>query len=61
MAGARLTADEALAFGLVDAVVGRSELEPVVRALAKDALGADASHVAAIKRMISQRVCLQNR
>ena len=49
MAGAKLTADEALRFGLVDAVVPLSELMPAAHALAEDARGAEAAHVAAIK------------
>ena len=52
MGGARLTADQALAFGLVDAVVPGSELLPFARALAEDALAADPAHVAAIKRAV---------
>jgi enoyl-CoA hydratase/carnithine racemase len=52
MGGARLTADQALAFGLVDAVVPGSELLPFARALAEDALAADPAHVTAIKRMV---------
>jgi len=52
MGGARLTAEQALAFGLVDAVVPGSELLPLARALAEDTLAADRTHVAAIKRMV---------
>jgi enoyl-CoA hydratase/carnithine racemase len=52
MGGARLTADQALTFGLIDAVVPGSELLPFARALAEDALAADPAHVAAIKRMV---------
>jgi enoyl-CoA hydratase/carnithine racemase len=52
MGGARLTADQALAFGLIDAVVPGSELLPFARALAQDALAADPAHVTAIKRMV---------
>ena len=52
MGGARLTAEQALAFGLVDAVVPGSELLPFARALAQDALDADPAHVTAIKRMV---------
>lgn len=52
MGGARLTADQALAFGLVDAVVPGSELIPFARAVAEDALAADPAHVAAIKRAV---------
>jgi enoyl-CoA hydratase len=52
MGGARLGSDEALAFGLVDAVVAESELLPFARALAADAEGAARRHVAAIKAML---------
>ncbi len=52
MAGAKLTADEALAFGLVDRVCGADELAATIGALAADAQGATAEHVAAIKAMI---------
>jgi enoyl-CoA hydratase/carnithine racemase len=52
MGGARLTADQALAFGLIDAVAPGSELLPAARALAQDALAADPAHVTAIKRMV---------
>ncbi|MDJ0627973.1 MAG: enoyl-CoA hydratase/isomerase family protein [Rhodobacter sp.] len=51
MGGAKLNSDEAMRFGLVDAVVPRSELEPFVATLCEDALGADAGHVTAIKGM----------
>ena len=52
MGGARLGSEEALAFGLVDAVVPASELMPFARALAEDAAGATRAHVAAIKAMV---------
>ena len=52
MGGARLDAAEALSFGLVDAVLSRSELEPFVQALCADVLGATPEHVAAIKAMV---------
>ena len=52
MGGARIGAEEALSFGLIDAVVPASELMPFARALAEDAGGAAQAHVAAIKRMI---------
>jgi enoyl-CoA hydratase/carnithine racemase len=50
MAGERMTAEAALAAGLVDAL----DDDPVARARiwAEDALGADPAHVAAIKAMI---------
>lgn len=51
MGGARIEAPEALAMGLVD----RLAEDPVAeaRALAADAMGADRSHVEAIKEMLS--------
>lgn len=52
MAGARLTAEEALAFGLIDAVVPAEELPGRALALAEAARGATAAHVAAIKAML---------
>ena len=52
MAGARATAEEALAWGLIDRIVPADSLMETARALAADALGATASHLASIKRMI---------
>ncbi len=52
MAGAKLSAREAQAIGLVDAVVPREALDERVRTLCADALGAEARHVAAIKAML---------
>lgn len=52
MGGARLSAEDAFAFGLVDGLVGGSELVPFARSLAEDAAAARKSHVAAIKAMI---------
>lgn len=52
MAGAKLTADEALAAGLVDRLCAPEELGVTVEGLAADAQGATAAHVAAIKAMI---------
>jgi enoyl-CoA hydratase/carnithine racemase len=52
MGGARLGAEEALAFGLVDAVVPGEELMARALALTEAAAGAEAAHVAAIKRMV---------
>ena len=51
LGGAKLTADEALACGLVD----RIDDDPLTcaRALAADALAADPAHVAAIKAMLA--------
>ena len=53
MGGAKLTAEEALAFGLVDAVVPVSELDPFVTTLCEDALGATPDHVAGIKALFA--------
>jgi enoyl-CoA hydratase/carnithine racemase len=50
MGGARLSADQALTFGLVDLVA--EDAVSAARALAADALGAARGHVAAIKAMI---------
>lgn len=52
MAGARIGADEALAWGLVDRVVPVEDLLPAARALAADSLGAAPGHVAAIKALL---------
>lgn len=52
MAGQKIPVEEALAWGLVDRVVAPEALAEEVAALAADALGASAAHVAAIKRMI---------
>ncbi len=51
MAGAKLTAEEALAMGLVDRVVPREALDEAVDGLAQDALSAAPSHIAGIKRL----------
>lgn len=50
MGGARLNADQALAFGLVDLVA--ENVLAAAHTLAADALGAQRGHVAAIKAMI---------
>lgn len=52
MAGQKIPAEEALAWGLVDRLVPREDLLDQARALAADVLGADAAQVAAIKRML---------
>ncbi len=52
MAGQKITADEALAWGLVDRLVPAEALGETVAALAADALGASSGHVAGIKAMI---------
>lgn len=49
MAGARLSAAEAQAFGLIDRVA--EDVEAEVATLAADALSADPAHVAALKAM----------
>ena len=51
MAGQRIGADEALAWGLIDRIAESGDLMDVARALASDALGAEPGHVAAIKAM----------
>ena len=52
MAGQRIDAAEALAWGLVDRVAGPAELDREVAALVADALEASAAHVAGIKRLV---------
>lgn len=52
LAGLRATADEALAWGLVERVVAPETLMETAAALAADALAADAAHLAAIRAMI---------
>lgn len=52
MAGQKIDATEALAWGLVDRVVAPEALDGTVAAVAADALGASAGHVAAIKRLV---------
>lgn len=51
MAGVKVGADEALAWGLLDQIVD-GDLAAAARVLAADTLTASAVHVAAIKRMI---------
>lgn len=55
MAGARVDADRALAWGLLDQVVPAAELAAEARALCADALAAPPGHAAAIKAMLSRR------
>jgi enoyl-CoA hydratase/carnithine racemase len=50
MAGARLSADQALAMGLIDQIA--EDPLAAARLLAADALAADPAHIGAIKRMI---------
>ena len=52
MAGAKLGAEEALAFGLVDAVVPADELMTRALAMTEAASAATPAHVAAIKMMV---------
>jgi enoyl-CoA hydratase/carnithine racemase len=52
MAGQKIAAEEALAWGLVDRVVPRDGLDEAVAGLCADALGASPEHVGAIKAMI---------
>ena len=52
LAGVKITAPEALAWGLIDRILPPDELMPHARALATDVLAAGPLHAAAIKRMI---------
>ena len=52
MGGQKITADEALSFGLVDRLVEVEDLMPTVREIAKDALAAKPSHIAGIKGLV---------
>ncbi|MEL6642362.1 MAG: enoyl-CoA hydratase/isomerase family protein [Pseudomonadota bacterium] len=52
MAGQKITAEEALAWGLIDRLVSPEGLAEAVSDLAADATQADAKHVHAIKAMI---------
>jgi len=52
MSGARLAADEALAFGLVDRIVAPEALDDAVAEIVADVLAAPEAHAAAIKAMI---------
>lgn len=54
MAGQKIAAAEALAWGLVDRVVAGTDLLPQATALAADVLAADPAHAAAIKAMIGR-------
>lgn len=53
MGGAKIEADEALAWGLIDRIVEPPSLLESARALAADTLAAKPGHAAAIKRLIS--------
>ena len=52
MAGAKIAAEEARDWGLIDRIVAPEALITEARALCADVLAADAGHVTAIKRMI---------
>jgi len=52
LAGARIAADEALGWGLLDRVVEPDGLQAAAEGLAADALAASPAHLAAIKAMI---------
>jgi enoyl-CoA hydratase/carnithine racemase len=51
LAGQRIGAEEALAWGLIDRIVAPEALMDSARALAADALAADLAHLHALKRM----------
>jgi enoyl-CoA hydratase len=53
LAGQRIGAEEALAWGLIDRIVSPEALMDSARALASDALGADPGHLHRLKRMTS--------
>ncbi len=52
MAGQKIAADEALAWGLIDRIVPREALDETIATLTADALGATAEHVAGIKALV---------
>jgi enoyl-CoA hydratase/carnithine racemase len=52
MAGMKVEAEEALAWGLIDRIVAPGSLRAEAEALAADACAADAALVAAIKAML---------
>lgn len=52
MAGARIEAEEALAWGLVDRIVPVDALDAEIEALTTDVCSANASHIAGIKALI---------
>lgn len=53
MAGQKIEADEARAWGLVDRIVPRDDLKETVALLAADALGATPAHVSGIKGLFA--------
>jgi enoyl-CoA hydratase/carnithine racemase len=54
MAGEKVLAAEALAWGLVDRIVAPDDLRAAARSLCTPALAAEASHIQGIKDLISQ-------
>ncbi len=58
MGGARHRAEQALTFGLVDAVVPAGEPMTRADALGANALAADRRHVAAIQKLITASIAL---
>ena len=52
MAGAKIEAEEALAWGLIDRITGPDDLLPTAHGLAADVLAAKPGHAGAIKRLI---------
>ncbi len=53
MGGAKIDAEEARDWGLIDRITTPEALIPAAQALCADALAAEATHVAAIRRMLS--------
>ena len=56
MGGQKISAEDALSFGLIDRITPLDALLDTARALAADALAAHPDHVAAIKRMVSAQI-----
>lgn len=52
MAGQKITAEEALAWGLIDRIVAPEDLLTAAHALCADSLSANNSHVSAIKALV---------
>lgn len=52
MGGQKITAEQALGWGLIDEIVAPDALQDRATALAQDALQADPTHIAGIKRLI---------
>ncbi|MBE0414325.1 enoyl-CoA hydratase/isomerase family protein [Yoonia sp.] len=52
MGGQKITAEQALGWGLIDEIVAPDALHDRATALAQDALQADLTHIAGIKRLI---------